>query len=94
MATLQSRIVLSLNDRVTGPLGRLSARLQRFQAQNRQMAAGLLPGGNIRALIGAAAGYAAVTRGMSGTVGAAISFQSAMADVRKSSTRRRPGSGS
>lgn len=81
MATLNSALKLTLLDQVTGPARRIAGVLSGLQ---RQQTAMLAP---MRGVIGSAlalgAGYVGVTKGISGTVGAAIEFESAFADVRK-----------
>ncbi|MGE0280827.1 MAG: phage tail tape measure protein [Rhizobiaceae bacterium] len=87
MATLRSDLILSLIDKVTAPargiaasLGRINGAVGRF---NRGNLAAFGMGGFAGRLLAMGAGYVGVTQGMRGTVGAALSFESAMADVRK-----------
>lgn len=83
MAMLKSSLIFELVDRATGPLGRLGAALGRFQATNQRLAMGMIPGGNLRTLVGAVAGYQAMSGAIQGTVGAAMSFESAFSNVKK-----------
>jgi TP901 family phage tail tape measure protein len=83
MATQRSDLLMTLTDRITGPMKRLNAGLERFHARNQQLAAGLIPGGSLRGLVGAYAGYATLTAGIRGTIGASMAFESAFADVAK-----------
>lgn len=87
MAILRSDLILSLIDRVTGPargiagaLGRIDKQVSRF---NRANMAAFGMGGFGGRLLAMGAGYVGVTEGIRGTVGQALSFESAMADVRK-----------
>lgn len=78
MATLQSQLRLSLLDQVSGPIRRISGVLSNFQRQT------VMPlGGTIGRLAALGAGYVGVTQGVQGTVGAAMQFETAFADVRK-----------
>jgi TP901 family phage tail tape measure protein len=81
MASLSSVLKLSLLDGVTGPARRIQGVLSGLQ---RQQTAMLSP---MRGVIGSAlalgAGYVGVREGLGATVGAAIEFESAFADVRK-----------
>jgi hypothetical protein len=81
MATLNSALKLTLLDQVTGPARRIAGVLSGLQ---RQQTAMLAP---MRGVIGSAlalgAGYVGVREGLGATVGAAIKFESAFADVRK-----------
>ncbi|MDX3976701.1 phage tail tape measure protein [Shinella sp.] len=81
MASLSSVLKLSLLDGVTGPARRIQGVLSGLQ---RQQTAMLSP---MRGVIGSAlalgAGYVGVREGLGATVGAAIKFESAFADVRK-----------
>ena len=81
MAVLNSQLRLSLLDQVTSPMRRISGVISNFQRQQmafssplRSMTGGLLAFGGA---------YLGVTRGISGTAGAAMDFESAFADVRK-----------
>ena len=78
MGTLQSQLKLSLLDQVSGPIRKISGVLSNFQRQT------IMPlGGTIGKLAALGAGYIGVTQGVQGTVGAAIGFESAFADVKK-----------
>lgn len=81
MATLQSKLILSLQDQVTGRMRAISAQVAAFQGRMRGMVAPFT--GMAARIAGMAAGYVGVTQGLRGTVGAAINFESAFADVRK-----------
>jgi TP901 family phage tail tape measure protein len=81
MASLSSVLKLTLLDGVTGPARRIQGVLSNFQRQQTAMMAPFRGiGGQLLAF---GAGYIGVTKGISGTVGAAIEFESAFADVRK-----------
>ncbi|MBI1620800.1 phage tail tape measure protein [Aquamicrobium zhengzhouense] len=81
MATLQSQLVLSLRDQVSGRLGAMSKQLGMFQ---NRMGAMVLP---FRGMIGQLAllggGYLGATAGLSSTIGAAIKFEAAFKDIVK-----------
>lgn len=81
MASLSSVLKLTVLDGVTGPMRRIGGVLSGF---NRQQTAAMAPlrgiGGQLLAFGGA---YLGVTKGISSTVGAAIKFESAFADVKK-----------
>lgn len=83
MATLRSELVVSLSDRLTGRMARMTGALSRFHAKQQALAASIIPGGNLKTLVGAVVSYQAITGSIRGTVGAAMGFESAMADVRK-----------
>lgn len=91
MATLTSKLILSLVDRVTGPSRGIGAALDSLQRRatrtNHMMlggaGGGAVIGGAVRNLMAIGAGYIGVTKGIGGTVGAAIKFEEAFADVRK-----------
>lgn len=88
MGRLTSELILSLIDRVSGPARGIGATLGRLDntitRMNRSHAAALLP---VRGMVGRLAAYGGaylgVTEGIRSTAGAAISFESAMANVRK-----------
>lgn len=81
MASLSSVLKLTLLDGVTGPARRIHGVLSNFQRQQTAMMAPFRGiGGQLLAF---GAGYIGVTKGISSTVGAAIEFESAFADVRK-----------
>lgn len=81
MASKTAELRLTLLDHVTGPARRINGALG---ALNRQTSSVMAPmrgiGGQLLAF---GAGYLGVTKGISSTVGAAIEFESAFADVRK-----------
>lgn len=81
MATLQSALRVTIFDHATARLRAISGALGRFQAQNRNMMAPML--GTMGRLAAFGAGYVGLTAGMRGTIGAAIKFEEAFADVRK-----------
>lgn len=81
MASLSSVLKLTLLDGVTGPARRIQGVLSNFQRQQTAMMAPFRGiGGQLLAF---GAGYIGVTKGISSTVGAAIEFESAFADVKK-----------
>ncbi|MGJ7042121.1 TP901 family phage tail tape measure protein [Shinella sp. BE166] len=81
MAQLSSVLKLTLLDQVTGPARRVNAAVSSL---NRQTTSMLAP---MRGVIGSAlalgAGYLGMREGLGATVGAAIKFESAFADVKK-----------
>lgn len=81
MATLSSKLILSLIDRVTAPARNISANLTRMQAAQRKnmMQMNAMRG---RMLDAAAAGYM-LSRAISSPIKSAMEFESAMADVKK-----------
>ena len=88
MAVLKSNLILSLHDKVSGPAAGLAGNLRALDRQidrlNRSQATMMSPmRGMVGRLAAFGAGYIGVTEGISGTVGAALSFEAAMADVRK-----------
>lgn len=87
MATLTSKLIVSLIDRVSGPSRTVGASLARLNGQARASNGMLLGGSNfgsgLRNLVAMGVGYVGVTKGISGTVGAAMKFEEAFADVRK-----------
>jgi TP901 family phage tail tape measure protein len=81
MGVLQSQLKLSLVDQVSAPIRKLSAELAGFQRRTIGIGNPFKSlGGQILAFGGA---YLGVTEGIRGTVGAAMDFESAFADVRK-----------
>lgn len=80
MAVLKSSLILSLIDNVSGPARRISGVMATFQKSQLAMAGALRGAGGLLAL---GAGYVGVTQGIGATVGAAIEFEEAFADVRK-----------
>lgn len=94
MAVLRSSLVAQLHDRVSGPargifgtLNRLRRSGDRFAAVQRRAGAPLLT--STRNLIAMATGYLGLRAGMDSTAGAAMRFQTAMADVEKKTTLTR-----
>lgn len=88
MATLISKLIVQLIDRATGPARGIGAAIAGINGQvgrfNRGQAAALAPmRGFAGGLIAMTAGYVGVTQGINATAGAAMSFENAMADVRK-----------
>lgn len=88
MATQTASLIVSLLDRVTGPARRIGGALdllQRKGARNSFFGAqpGAAVGRSVRNLVAMGAGYVGVSQGIRGTVGAAIKFEEAFADVRK-----------
>lgn len=81
MATLTSMLKLSLLDNFTGPARRVNGALGGLNRQMQTLGAPLR--GITGQLLALGAGYIGVTRGIGGTAGAAIEFESAFADVRK-----------
>lgn len=81
MAVLQSQLRLTLHDQVSGRMKAISAQMAAFQTRMRAMTAPFM--GMTARLAAVGGGYLAATRGIGGTVGAAIGFESAMADVAK-----------
>lgn len=81
MATLQSKLILSLVDRITAPARGITQTLNNLKnAQKRNAAQMRAMSGDMAGAIGA--GYA-LARGIGAPIRAAIDFESAMADVRK-----------
>lgn len=89
MATLTSRLILSLTDGVTGPARGIGAALNRLHRQGQRTSGALIGagsgmvGGTVRNMLAIGAGYVGVQKAMSGTIGAAIKFEESFADVRK-----------
>ena len=88
MASLSSRLILSLEDRASGPARRIAGNLSavsrqanKYRAQQRAAFAPV--GGGVKAMVGLAAGYVGVREGIRSTVGAAMSFEDAMSDLKK-----------
>lgn len=81
MAQLSSVLKLTLLDQVTGPVRRVSGAIS---ALNRQQTAMMAPLRGFGAqMLAFGAGYIGVSKGISSTVGAAMDFESAFADVKK-----------
>lgn len=89
MATLTSKLIVSLTDMVSGPAKGIGAALDRLHVRASKTSTGLLGVGGtqtsnaVRNLLAIGAGYVGVREGIGGTVGAAIKFEEAFADVRK-----------
>ncbi|PWK66944.1 phage tail tape measure protein [Aminobacter sp. AP02] len=88
MATLTSKLIVQLLDRASGPAKGISAAIAGINGQvgrfNRGQAAAIAPmRGFAGGLVAMTAGYVGVTQGIRATAGAAMSFEDAMADVRK-----------
>lgn len=89
MGTLTSRLIVSLTDRVTGPARGISGALARLHRQGQRTSGALIGGGvgmmggTVRNMLAIGAGYVGVSKAIGGTVGAAIKFEEAFADVRK-----------
>lgn len=88
MSTLTSKLIVQLIDRATGPARGIGAAIAGINGQvgrfNRGQAAALAPmRGFAGGLIAMTAGYVGITQGIKATAGAAMSFENAMADVRK-----------
>lgn len=81
MANLTSQLRLTLQDQVTGRMRGISAALSGFQARTRALSAPMM--GVTSRLLALGAGYFGVAAGVRGTLGAAIKFEEAFADVRK-----------
>ncbi len=81
MAVLKSQLQLSLLDQVSSPIRKISGALSAFQRQTSAV------GAPFRSLAGQVlaigAGYLGATNGIDSTIGAAMRFESAFADVRK-----------
>jgi len=91
MGVLKSSLTATLHDRVAGPargivgwLGRLKRAGDGYSRQNRQMAAPLT--NTTRNLVAMGAAYLGVREGLDGTLGRAMRFETAMADVAKKTT--------
>jgi TP901 family phage tail tape measure protein len=89
MATLTSKLIVSLQDMVSGPARGVGASLDRLNRRATQMngamvgRASALGGGMLRGALALGVGYVGVSKALSGTVGSAIKFEEAFADVRK-----------
>ncbi|MBN9033754.1 MAG: phage tail tape measure protein [Rhizobiales bacterium] len=81
MATLESRLKISLLDEVTSPIRHISGAIASFQRQQTQFMAPFR--GMVGQVLALGAGYLGVTHGVDSTVGAAMRFESAFADVKK-----------
>ena len=90
MAVLTSKLIVSLVDQISGPARGAAAALRGLSGHaNKTTAAIMGAGGNYSAgalarnLLAIGAGYVGVREGIGGTVGAAMKFEEAFADVRK-----------
>lgn len=88
MATLTSSLIVQLIDRATGPARGIGAALARLNGQssrfNRSQMTGVaMARGFGSRLLALGAGYIGVDQGIRKTVGAAVTFEEAFADVRK-----------
>ncbi|WP_247997421.1 phage tail tape measure protein [Brucella tritici] len=90
MAVLASKLVVSLVDQITGPargvaaaLDGLNRRASRTTSAIMGAGGGFSVGALARNLVAIGAGYVGVREGIGGTVGAAMKFEEAFADVRK-----------
>jgi TP901 family phage tail tape measure protein len=87
MATLTSKLIVSLIDHVTGPARGIGGILGRLRGQagrtNRALSGGAMVGSTVRNMLAIGAGYVGVREAVSGTVGAAMKFEDAFSDVRK-----------
>lgn len=89
MTTLTSRLIISLKDNFSGPARGLGASMARLRSDATRTNAALMGGGGsfasgfLRQALAIGAGYVGMTKGIGGTVGAAIKFEEAFADVRK-----------
>jgi len=89
VATLTSRLIVSLTDRVTGPARGIGAALGRLHRQGQRTSGALIGGGagmvggTVRNMLAIGAGYVGVSKAIGGTIGASIKFEEAFADVRK-----------
>lgn len=81
MAVLNSQLRLTLHDGISGRLKGINAAITGFQNRTRTMMAPMLGMSARIAAVGGA--YLGATAGIRGTLGAAIDFESAFADVRK-----------
>ncbi|QDC00377.1 phage tail tape measure protein [Mesorhizobium sp. 8] len=89
MATLTSRLIVALTDRVSGPARGIGAALGRLHRQGERTSgamlgtAGAFGGGIVRGALAVGASYYGMSKAIGGTVGAAIKFEEKFADVRK-----------
>ncbi|TAA55283.1 phage tail tape measure protein [Shinella sp. JR1-6] len=81
MAQLSSVLKLTLLDQVTGPVRRVSGAISALDRQQTAMMAPLRGFGAQMLAFGA--GYVGVSKGIGSTIGAAMDFESAFADVKK-----------
>lgn len=90
MATLTSKLILSLVDKISGPARGIGASLDRLHNRASRTSSALLAGpggfsagGTVRNLVAIGAGYVGLREGLGGTIGKAMQFEEAFADVRK-----------
>jgi hypothetical protein len=90
MGTLVSKLIVSLVNKISGPARVIGADLDRLHSRASRASSALLRGpggfsaaGSVRNLVAIGAGYVGLREGIGGTVGAAIKFEEAFADVRK-----------
>jgi TP901 family phage tail tape measure protein len=89
MATVTSRLIVALTDRVSGPAKGAGAALMHLRRQGERTSgallgtAGAFGGGLVRGALAVGASYYGMSKAIGGTVGAAIQFEEKFADVRK-----------
>ncbi|MGU3398698.1 phage tail tape measure protein [Brucellaceae bacterium D45D] len=90
MAVLTSKLIVSLVDQISGPARGAAAALRGLSGHANKTTAAIMGAGGgysagalARNLLAIGAGYVGVREGIGGTVGAAIKFEEAFADVRK-----------
>lgn len=90
MAVLASKLVVSLVDQITGPARGVAAALDGLKRRASRTTSAIMGAGGgfsvgalARNLAGIGLGYVGVREGIGGTVGAAMKFEEAFADVRK-----------
>ncbi|MCX2696401.1 phage tail tape measure protein [Ochrobactrum chromiisoli] len=90
MAVLTSKLIVSLVDQISGPARGAAAALRGLSGHASKTTSAIMgAGGNYSAgalarnLLAIGAGYVGVREGIGGTVGAAMKFEEAFADVRK-----------
>lgn len=90
MAALTSKLTVSLIDQVTGPARGVAAALRGLGGHANKTTTAIMGAGGgfsagalARNLLAIGAGYVGVREGIGGTVGAAMKFEEAFADVRK-----------
>lgn len=88
MSTLESKLIISLKDAFSGPsrgimraLGGLRREASNFGSTQSGIMAPMR--GAVSSLLALGAGYVGVREGITGTIGAAMKFEDAMADIRK-----------
>ncbi|MBX8803344.1 phage tail tape measure protein [Ochrobactrum sp. MR28] len=81
MSVLQSVLKLSVMDGVSSKMRTITGSMNGLMKQSNKIMAPI--NGTVMRVAGLAAGYVGVREGIRGTVGAAIGFESAFADVRK-----------